>query len=139
MEKEYEMTVEPLTRKIHFYETDAAGIVHHSNFIRWFEEARIDYLEKIGFPYEKVAKKGIHFVILSVTCEFKNMIRFGDTIQISIAAKFESPLKMLLEYKITKGNLLCATGTTTSCAYHMENQKIVSIKRELPDFYNLFN
>lgn len=132
------MTVEPFTRKVHFYETDAAGIVHHSNYARWFEEARIDYLEKIGFPYEKVAEKGIHFILLGVSCEFKNMIRFGDTIQISIAAKFLSPLKMFLEYKVMKSGQLCATGTTSSCAYHMQQQKLVSMKKEMPEFYNLF-
>lgn len=90
------MKIEPFTRKIHFYETDAAGIAHHSNFIRWFEEARIDYLEKIGFPYGKIAEKGIHFVILGVSCEFKNMIHFGDIIQILFLQNSNLPLKCFL-------------------------------------------
>ena len=40
--------MEAYKRKVHYYETDQMGIVHHSNYIRWFEEARIDFLEKIG-------------------------------------------------------------------------------------------
>jgi len=41
-------------RKVQFYETDAQGVVHHSNYPRYFEEARGYYLEKIGYPYEKI-------------------------------------------------------------------------------------
>ena len=37
--------------KVQYYETDGMGIVHHSNYIRWFEEARVDLLEQLGFGY----------------------------------------------------------------------------------------
>ena len=42
------MEVYSYKHKVQYYETDQMGIVHHSNYIRWFEEARIDFLEKIG-------------------------------------------------------------------------------------------
>ena len=42
------------THKVQYYETDAMAIVHHSNYIRWFEEARLDYLEQIGLPYDEI-------------------------------------------------------------------------------------
>ena len=40
------------THKVQYYETDQMGIVHHSNYIRWFEEARSDVLEKAGMGYD---------------------------------------------------------------------------------------
>ena len=43
-------------RKIQYYETDRMGIVHHSNYIRWMEEARTDVLEQIGLPYDKIER-----------------------------------------------------------------------------------
>ena len=46
-------------RKIQYYETDRMGIVHHSNYIRWMEEARIDALAQIGIPYDKIEAAGI--------------------------------------------------------------------------------
>ena len=47
------------THKVQYYETDKMGITHHSNYIRWMEEARIDFLEKSGFSYDKLEKDGI--------------------------------------------------------------------------------
>ena len=44
--------------KVNYYETDKMGITHHSNYIRWMEEARIDFLEQIGFSYDKLEKEG---------------------------------------------------------------------------------
>ena len=43
--------------KVHYYETDKMGIVHHSNYIRWMEEARVDFLDKIGWKSEEKEKK----------------------------------------------------------------------------------
>ena len=45
------------THKVQYYETDAMAIVHHSNYIRWFEEARLDYLEQIGLPYDEIERR----------------------------------------------------------------------------------
>ena len=46
--------MKPYTHKVNYYETDKMGITHHSNYIRWMEEARIDFLESIGFGYDKL-------------------------------------------------------------------------------------
>ena len=43
----------PCEHKVQYYETDGMGIVHHSNYIRWFEEARVDLLEQLGFGYDR--------------------------------------------------------------------------------------
>ena len=53
--------------KVQYYETDQMGIVHHSNYIRWFEEARTDYMERLGIGYEKMEEQGILSPVLSVT------------------------------------------------------------------------
>ena len=48
------------------------GIVHHSNYIRWFEEARVDYMERIGFGYHKAVAALIDFAVLAVSREYKS-------------------------------------------------------------------
>ena len=63
------------TRKVYYYETDRMGIVHHSNYIRWFEESRIYFLEKAGFPYEKMEETGVMIPVLSAACEYKNAVK----------------------------------------------------------------
>ena len=42
------------THQAQYYETDQMGIIHHSNYIRWMEEARIAYMDEMGFPYQAV-------------------------------------------------------------------------------------
>ena len=48
----------PCEHKVQYYETDGMGIVHHSNYIRWFEEARVDLLEQLGFGYDRIEEAG---------------------------------------------------------------------------------
>ena len=52
------MALRPYRRKAQFYETDGMGIIYHGNYIHWMEEARLDMLEQLGWPYEKVRAEG---------------------------------------------------------------------------------
>ena len=68
--------------KTQYYETDQMGIIHHSNYIRWFEEARMDMMEQMGMGYAEMEKRGIISPVLSVHSEYKSMTHFGDTVEI---------------------------------------------------------
>ena len=46
--------MKPYIHKVQYYETDKMGITHHSNYIRWMEEARVDFMEQIGWGYDKM-------------------------------------------------------------------------------------
>ena len=56
--------------KTQYYETDQMGIIHHSNYIRWFEEARMDMMEQMGMGYAEMEKRGIISPVLSVHSEY---------------------------------------------------------------------
>ena len=49
--------LKPYYHTVQYYETDAMAVVHHSNYIRWFEEARLDYLEQSGYPYDGIEQR----------------------------------------------------------------------------------
>ena len=53
------MEMKPYVHKVMYYETDKMGVTHHSNYLRFMEEARIDYLEKIGYPYSRMIEEGL--------------------------------------------------------------------------------
>ena len=69
-------------RKPHYYETDQMGIVHHSNYIRWFEEARVGLLEYLGLAYQDMEKAGIIVPVLAVDCQYKGMLHYGEQVRI---------------------------------------------------------
>ena len=71
----------PCEHKVQYYETDGMGIVHHSNYIRWFEEARVDLLEQLGFGYDRIEAAGYSGPVLEVSCQYKTMSKFGETVQ----------------------------------------------------------
>ena len=51
---------------VQYYETDRMGIVHHSNYIRWMEEARTDFMDQLGFPYARAVEAGIDFALQKI-------------------------------------------------------------------------
>lgn len=66
-----------MSSKAQYYETDQMGIIHHANYLHWFEEARIDMMEQMGMGYDLMEKQGIISPVLSVHCDYKSMARFG--------------------------------------------------------------
>ena len=63
---------------VRYYETDQMGIVHHSNYIRYFECGRSDLLVKIGLPLTEIEAAGVMMPIVSVECKYRTPARFGD-------------------------------------------------------------
>lgn len=72
------MMIRPYLHNAKYYETDQMGIIHHSNYIRWFEEARIDYMNQIGLTYKKMEEEGIISPVLSINCNYQKMMYFDD-------------------------------------------------------------
>lgn len=67
---------------IRYYETDQMGIVHHSNYIRFFECGRSDMLVKAGLPIEEIEKAGVMLPVVSVECHYRHPAYMGDRIRI---------------------------------------------------------
>lgn len=86
--------------KTQYYETDQMGIIHHSNYIKWFEEARVDMMEQMGMGYAQMEAQGIICPVLAVRCEYKSMTRFGDTVQILANIREYNGIKMAIEYTV---------------------------------------
>lgn len=118
-----------------YYETDQMGIVHHSNYIRWMEEARISLMENIGISYRKMEAEGIMIPVLAVTCEYKSMVHFYDIICIAVKVKQYNGVKMTLEYQMTdkETGILKTTGESRHCFLNREGRPL-SLKKHFPDW-----
>lgn len=134
------MYFKPYIRKANYYETDQMGIIHHSNYIRWFEEARTDYMDQLGFGYDKAMEAGIDFMLLNVQCSYKSMVRFNDIVKIIPSISQLSPSRMTITYQIinVKSEELCCIGSTSHCYFDNAKQRPVSLKRRLNGLYSLF-
>jgi len=126
-------------RKINYYETDKMGIVHHSNYIRFFEESRCALLEDTGLPYNLMEEKGIMSPVLGVSCKYKQHVSFGDTIQVHTYIKEFTGVKFTVAYEIYNKNtgVLCVTGESNHC-FTDSNLKPLNIKKHHNDVYEKF-
>lgn len=125
-------------RTAFYYETDQMGIIHHSNYIRWFEEARIFYLEQIGFGYDKMEELGILSPVLGVSCEYKNSVKFNDTVHIYTKLEFFNGVKMTISYQVVDSmtNKVMTIGESKHC-FVSSDFKPINLKRVNPDLYYL--
>ena len=64
--------MKPFIHKIQYYETDRMKVTHHSNYIRFMEEARVDFMEQTGLSYQQMEADGIVSPVISVSCEYKH-------------------------------------------------------------------
>lgn len=130
------MKYQPYERTTNYYETDQMAIIHHSNYIRYMEEARIDYLNQMGLPYKYIEEQGILIPVLSVSCEYRSSVRFGDTISVYVSTVRFNGIKLDLSYEIRdkKSNELRALGTSSHCFLDKSFHPIY-LKKMYPDLY----
>lgn len=123
-------------RRTNYYETDQMGIIHHSNYIRYFEEARLDWMGQTGLDYQQLEEMGIMIPVMFAHCRYLVPVRFGDEIEISVKlAKFDG-IKMEFSYEIYQkaAGQLCTTGQTGHC-FLDARMKPIRLKRQFPEIY----
>lgn len=122
-----------------YYETDQMGIVHHSNYIRWMEEARVDLMEQMNISYGRLEEMGIVSPVLSVECKYKNMVHFNDDIAIYITMPKYNGIKMEIDYEMIniKNGEVCTLGHSSHCYLNKEGRPI-TLKNEAPEFHESF-
>ncbi|SDE56397.1 acyl-CoA thioesterase [Sporomusa acidovorans] len=118
--------------KVRFVETDLMGVVHHSNYFRWFEMARVEYLRQIGILLTDMMAEDIVFPITDVECKYRASAKFDDYILIEAVLAEVSKVKMVFTYRVLreKDGALLATGRTQN-AFTNKQGKVV----RLPDKY----
>ena len=120
---------------IQYYETDKMGITHHSNYIRFMEEARIHFLKEAGWPYDKLEEEGVISPVVGVTCDYKKTTTFPDELEITVAVLEVSPVKFKFGYTMTVAETVVCTATSTHCLLSKEGRPI-SIQKQYPEFYD---
>lgn len=126
-------------RKINYYETDRMGVVHHSNYIRYMEEARTEWLEALDMHFDVLEKNEITIPVLGINCTYKHHVTFGDTILIRTYAKEYTGVRMTVGYEITDkktGNTVLI-GETKHC-FTDKKLKPISLKKYAPQFHEKF-
>lgn len=130
---------------VRYAETDKMAVVYHANYLLYFEDARTRFLEEIGFPYKLIEDAGYISPVVSFEVHYGQPLRYGDTAIVRTWVSESKPTKTTYSYEVFKqGDDLatakpCVTGSSIHCLVEADSFKPVSIKRVMPDLYNLYN
>ena len=122
--------------QVYYYETDKMGITHHSNYIRWMEEARSQMLENMGWPYDRLERLGLVSPVLAINCKYKESTTYPHRIGVDVRIKEYSGVRLTVEYNMynmATGNTVF-TGTSEHCFLN-KSGKVARLKKEFPEFH----
>lgn len=123
-----------------YAETDQMGIIHHSNYPKWFEAGRTDFFRKLGRNYSKIEADGMLLPLTDLRCNFKSPARYEDEIVIKTKLVKFSCVRLVFQYEVFNkdGMLVVATGET-SHAFTDKNLKPLNMEKRMPELFGLLN
>lgn len=126
----------PYVHQVQYYETDRMGITHHSNYIRWMEEARTDYLARLGWPLEKLEEMGIVSPVTALEVKYQNTTTFADVIAIRVTLLGCTGVRLKLGYEMEKEDGTPVFSGTSEHCFLDGRGRILRLSKEYPAFYH---
>ncbi len=124
----------PYVKKVQYYDTDKMQVTHHANYLRFMEEARIDFMDQLGWGYDRMEREGLASPVLSVSCQYKRSTTFPDIIHIAVSIRELKPAKLTLGYVMTVDGETVFTAESVHC-FISSSGRPVSLYRHWPGFY----
>jgi acyl-CoA thioester hydrolase len=100
--------------RVRYAETDRMGLLHHANYLVYFEQARTELLRAIGGNYKTMEDQGFFLVISKIEIKYRSPAYYDDVLTIRTTVTRSSPVRLEHRYEVFReGNKLVAEGSTT--------------------------
>ncbi len=86
--------------RVRFYETDKMGVVHHSSFVKWFEDARIEFFRNLGLNYKLIEDAGFNLAVAEINGRFLEPVLFDELILIKVSIQKFNKIYMKFNYVV---------------------------------------
>lgn len=126
-----EVIMKTYKHEVKYYECDRMGITHHSNYVRFMEEARVDFLDQLGYGFDRIEAEGVFSPVVSVQCNYKSPTTFKDVVEIEVTVNLVSEMRFEFNYLMRVGEKTVCTAQSTHC--FTENGRPVAISKRLPE------
>lgn len=135
--------LEPTKITVRYAETDRMGIVYHANYLVWFDIARTELLQQLGYPYHKIEEAGIMSPVLEANVKYGAPFTFGDVAIIYIDITKLTGAKTEYSYRVYKegddySGKPRLTGSTLHCLVDSKTFKPLIQKKALPELYAIY-
>jgi acyl-CoA thioester hydrolase len=108
--------VTTIEHRVCFYETDAMMVVHHANYLRFFEQVRVQWLDDHDQPYTKYIEQDLHFATTNVEVNYHRSARFDDILSVTTWLQWARGASLQMAYLVKNGDELIASGTSEHAA-----------------------
>lgn len=108
--------------RVRYQETDAMGVLHHANYLTYFEMGRTELLRAAGCDYRRIEESGIYMVIVKISCRYRRPARYDDVLRLLTTLVGVSPARIEHEYRLFRGDELLAEAQTTLACVDRQGQ-----------------
>ena len=134
------MNLTPFIHRVAYYETDQMGIVHHSNYIRWFEEARDEVVREYGIDYRQIEAQGVLMPVVNVACDYKSAAKYGDKVSVYALPRYFNGIRLRYEYEVRgEDGSLIVTGRSEHCFIDALTRKPLNLKKRMPQYCEILS
>ena len=127
--------MEKYKHTVHYYETDRMGFTHHSNYIRWMEEARIHFFDQLGWSYQKFEDEGVISPVTAIECKYKQTTTFPENVYVAVAVDALRGLKLKLRYTMTNAAGVVVCEAASEHCFLGKDGRFIRISKEYPEFW----
>lgn len=132
--------------RVHYQDTDQMGVVHHANYVGWFEIGRTEMMRNTGIAYSEMEKLGLLLPVVDIDIQYRRPARYDESITIftnivsfsAVRLEFEYEVRRIAENSDRSSGELLAKGKTR----HMwidHKWKPARIDKVAPDVFALLN
>lgn len=105
-----------MTHRVRYRECDPMGVVYHTHYLDWFEEARTEALREAGLPYSELEEDGFIMPVVDLAVKYRQPVRYDDLVEIRTHLRDEVPrMRLRIDYEVFHGDSLCVTAHVTLC------------------------
>lgn len=91
-----------LKKRVRFYETDGMCVVYHGNYLKWFEEARVEYMREGGVCLNDLLNEGIVFPVVEIHVKYLKSARYDDIVLVKTYLREADRAKLVFEYEVVR-------------------------------------
>jgi acyl-CoA thioester hydrolase len=108
--------------RVRYAETDRMGLLHHANYVVYFEMGRTELLRKRGFSYRDIEDAGHFLVIIEMGCKFKRPAYYDDLLTLRTVVERVTHVKIVHRFEVRRDGVLLAEGHTTLACVDREGR-----------------
>ena len=102
-----------ITVRVRYAETDRMGLLHHANYLVYFEQGRTELLRALGYSYKDLEDQGYLLVLTKVEVKYKSPARYDDLLTLRTTVLRTTAVRIDHHYELLRDGLLLAEGTST--------------------------